>query len=392
MQLRSDALTSALRKSIPRCLWVHGDEPLQVQEACDTFRRHLRANGFDERQVFHVDRYFRPETLIGQTSTMSLFGGRQLFELRFTGKPGKESLGFLGGVLTSLSDDHRVLVMSPRLERGTQDTAWFAAIDAHAWVLPIYPIERAQLPRWLAQRLAAQGQRAEPATLEWIAERVEGNLLAAHQEIGKLGLLFAEGALPDDEVRAAVMNVARYDAFDLTSAMLTGDVSRALRSLDGLRAEGEAEPLVLWAIGDACRTLLRLALAVRAGEPLPQAMRAARVFGPRDRLYTEALRRLHTEDSARSSNHATTRASTRESTRASLRTETLASARSTPPATPRATRGTAADPVARLERALQQAARIDRMVKGLDSGDPWHALATLVSSIAGAPALLAPEL
>ncbi len=172
--------------------------------------------------------------------------------------------------------------------------------------------------------------------LALIAERVEGNLLAAHQEIAKLGLLFPEGDLPPGQTRAAVLDVARYDASDLVTAMLAADVPRALRSLDGLRAEGVAEPLVLWMLADALRTLLRLADARSRGRPLAQALREARVFGQRERLFEQALGRLD-ED--------------------------------------------------RIRDALQRAARTDRMVKGLDGADAWGGLQELAMSVAGAPIL-----
>lgn len=352
MQIRLDALAGALAKRLPPCVWIHGDEPLQQLEAADLVRERARAAGFAERQVFQVDRSFKPEALLAETASLSLFGGDKLIELRFANKPGKDSAGYLGEVLAGLPDSLRLLVTSPRLDRAAVDTAWFAAIDAHACVVPVYPIERGQLTQWIARRLDRQEQRADDATLQMIAERVEGNLLAAHQEIRKLGLLFPAGRLPADEVRAAVLNVARYDAFDLAEAMLVGDAARSLRSLDGLRAEGEAEPLILWAVAEATRTLLRIAQAVQAGKAVPQAIRDARIFAPRDRPYEHAMRALR--DAGRG-------------------------------------RGTGADGlsagIARLTRAMQWAAKTDRIIKGIESGDAWQALETLVLTVAGAPLL-----
>ncbi|MGD9944464.1 MAG: DNA polymerase III subunit delta [Burkholderiaceae bacterium] len=335
-QIRADALPAALERGVPAVAWVHGDEPLLAQEAAGAIRRALRAAGFDERQVFDANRSLRPDALLGETNALSLFASKRLIELRFSGKPGKELGQAVADAARSVDETTRILVSSPRLDRSTTESAWFTAIDRAGWVVPVFPIERAQLPQWIAARLAQQGQRADRATIELIAERVEGNLLAAHQEIRKLGLLFDAGELPAEETRAAVLNVARYDAFDLVGAMLAADTGRALRSLDGLRAEGEAEPLVLWALSDAVRTLLRLAQARQRGRPLAQALREARVFGPRERLYGDALRR--------------------------------------------------ADP-ALLQAALRQAAKTDRMIKGIEPGDAWQALETLVMMVAGAPAL-----
>ncbi len=335
-QVRAEQLSAALARGVPPLVWIHGDEPLLVQEAAQAVRRTLRDAGFDERRVFDGGRGLRPDAFLAETGALSLFASRRLVELRLTGKPNREIGQMLGTAAGQASDDTRLLVTGPRLDRATTETAWFAAIDRAAMIVPIWPVERAQLPQWIAARLARQKQRADRDTLALIAERVEGNLLAAHQEIGKLGLLFPEGDLPPEETRAAVLDVARYDAFDLVAAMLSGDVPRTLRSLDGLRAEGAAEPLVLWALADALRTLLRLADARRAGRPLAQALREARVFGPRERLFEQALGRLD---------------------------------------------------VARLHAALQRAARTDRMIKGLDGADAWQGLQDLAASVAGAPTL-----
>lgn len=335
-QIRAEGLAAALARGVPPLVWIHGDEPLLVQEAAHSVRQALRSAGFDERQVLDAGRGFRPDALLAEASALSLFASRRLIELRLAGKPAKEIGQALAEAASQASEDTRLLVCGPRLDRAVTDSAWFAAVDRIGLIVPIWPIERARLPQWIATRLASQKQHADRTTLELIAERVEGNLLAAHQEIGKLGLLFPEGELPAEETRAAVLDVARYDAFDLVAAMLAGDAPRALRSLDGLRAEGVAEPLVLWALADALRTLLRLTEARSAGRPLAQAMRESRVFGPRERLFEQALRRLD-EDAIRA--------------------------------------------------ALQRAARTDRMIKGLDATGGWQGLESLAMSVAGAPTL-----
>jgi DNA polymerase-3 subunit delta len=336
MQIRADGLEAALKRVAPPLVWIHGDEPLLRIEATDSVRRALRQAGFDEREVFTVERGFKVEALLAETQSLSLFATNRLIELRLNAKPAKELGQALAQAVEDLPDAMRILVSGPRLDRATLESPWFVALDRFAWVMPVYPVERARLPQWIAQRLERQGQQADADTLEFLAERVEGNLLAAHQEIRKLGLLFPEGRLPGDEVRQAVLNVARYDAFGLAEAMLAGDVGRTLRSLDGLRAEGEAEPLVLWALADAIRNLARLAQARDAGRAPATMMRELRIYGPREALYLQALRRVGS---------------------------------------------------AELARALQTAAGIDRIVKGLTRGDAWSEMTSLATSIAGAPAL-----
>jgi len=333
-QVRPEGLAAAIARGLPPLVWIHGDEPLLALEASDAVRAAARAAGATERIVFEGGRGFRPEALAAEAGALSLFGDGKLLELRLPAKPGKELGQALAEIASRLADAVRVLVLSPRLDRAVTDSAWFAAVDRHALVVPVYPVSRQQLPQWIGARLARQNQRADPATLEFIAERVEGNLLAAHQEIRKLALLFPEGELPPDETRAAVLNVARYGAFDLVDPMLAGDAARVMRTLDGLRAEGEAGPLVLWSVADALRTLLRLHEAIVAGRPLAGELRAARVFGPREQLFQSALRRLDAQA---------------------------------------------------VRDALQGAARTDRMMKGLAAGDAWRALETLALAIAGAP-------
>jgi DNA polymerase-3 subunit delta len=329
MQIRPDGLEAALRKGAAPLTWVHGDEALLRIEAADQVRAALRATGFDERG-------FKLDALLAQTQAMSLFASNRIIELRLTSKPTKELGSALATAAASLDESTRMLVAGPRLDKATTSSAWFQDLDRHAWIVSVYPVERARLPQWIAQRLSRQGQRAENATLEFLAERIEGNLLAAHQEIRKLGLLFGQGSLPDDQVREAVLNVARYDAFGLAEAMLAGDAARTLRSLDGLRAEGEAEPLVLWALADAIRTLARLAEGRDAGRAPASMMRELRIFGPREALYLRALQRLNRK---------------------------------------------------RLDEALQAAAGIDKIIKGITRGDAWAAMSSLATSLAGAPSL-----
>lgn len=296
MQLRHDQLGSHLQKGLRSLYIVWGDDPLLTQEACDALRAAARQAGYSERQVHTVaGAHFNWSGLIGASQAMSLFSDRQIIEIRIpSGKPGKDGSEALQRYCQSLSDDVLTIVQLPRLDRQQQQSGWFTALDAAGVSVRIDPIERRSLPLWLAQRLGAQGQRVQGGeagqdTLAFFADRVEGNLLAAHQEIQKLALLYPPGELSFDQIESAVLNVARYDVFKLGEAVLAGQVARALRMLDGLRAEGEAAVLVHWTLAEDLRALKRTLDAVHAGRPLPLALREARVWGAKERLFERAL-------------------------------------------------------------------------------------------------------
>lgn len=296
MQLRADQLAAHLQRGCKALYLVHGDEPLQVQEACDAIRAAARAAGYAERQVFSVGgAHFDWSGLIGEAQSPSLFAERRLIDIRIpSGKPGKDGSDALQRYAAALPDDVLTLIQCPRLDGQQHKSAWFAALDGAGVVLRIDPVERAALPAWIAQRLARQEQRVADGdegqrTLAFFADRVEGNLLAAHQEVLKLGLLYPPGVLGFGQVEASVLNVARYDVFKLGEAVLGGRVARALRMLDGLRAEGESPVLVHWTLAEDTRALARVKAAQAQGQPLPLALRDARVWGARERLFARAL-------------------------------------------------------------------------------------------------------
>ncbi len=299
MQIRAEQLSAHLAKGLKPLYTVWGDEPLLAQEALDTLRAAARAAGCTERQVHTVSgARFDWSSLLGASREMSLFSDRQLIEIRIPGgKPGKDGSdalqSYCDGVMAQ-GADNVTLVSLPRLDRTQQSSVWFGALERSGVTIRIDAIERRALPQWIAQRLAQRGQRVQGGeagqhALSFFADRVEGNLLAAHQEIEKLALLYPSGELTFEQIEAAVLNVARYDVFKLGEAVLAGQVGRALRMLEGLQAEGEAAVLVHWAIAEDIRALKRVKEAVRAGQPLPLALREARVWGPRERLIERAL-------------------------------------------------------------------------------------------------------
>jgi DNA polymerase-3 subunit delta len=336
MQLRIDALDTHLTKTLAQLYVITSDEHLLALEAADKIRKTARAQGFSERDVLSVDRSFKWGELLAANQSQSLFGDKKLIELRIpTGKPGKDGGAALQNYVTDLSPDNLTLITLPKLDWQTAKAAWVGALQQAAVYIDIPTVERAHLPNWIGQRLAAQRQSADKQGLDFIAERVEGNLLAAHQEIQKLGLLHPEGKLSFEQIHDAVLNVARYDVFKLNEAMLGGDVARLVRMLEGLKGEGEALPLVLWAVAEEVRTLLKLKVGFTQGKQLGMLLKEHRIWGPRERLMEPALRRLKL-------------------------------------------------PV--LEAALQEAAQVDKMIKGLRApafiGDAWDAMLQLSLKIA----------
>ena len=301
MQVALAQLSSQLQRGLAPLYVLHGDEPLLQQEAADAIRAAARAQGYTERSSFTVaGAHFDWSAVLAAGGSLSLFADRQLVEIRIpSGKPGKEGSAALQQIAANSAgqDDTLTLVLLPRLDAATQKSAWFGALDANGVTVRIDPVERAQLPGWIAQRLQQQGQRVAPGeegqrTLAFIADRVEGNLLAAHQEIQKLGLLYPQGELSFEQVEGAVLNVARYDPFKLAEAVLDGQPARVQRMLDGLQAEGEAPVLVHWALADDIRALHRVKRAVSEGRPLPMVLREQRVWGAKEKRFERLLPRL----------------------------------------------------------------------------------------------------
>lgn len=301
MQLAAAQLGAHLGKGLRSLYTVHGDEPLLAQEAADAIRAAARAAGYTERSSHTVaGAHFDWSAVLAAGGSLSLFADRQIVEIRIpSGKPGKDGSVALQQIAEAAdgNDSTLTLVFLPRLDKMTRSGAWFAALEGHGVTIQVDPVERAALPQWIAQRLAQQGQRVKAGeegqrTLQFFADRVEGNLLAAHQEIQKLALLHPPGELGWEQVEAAVNNVARYDVFKLSEAVLAGNAPRVARMLEGLQAEGEAEVLVHYTLAEDIRALKRVKDAMDAGRPLPMALRENRIWGPRERAFERVLPRL----------------------------------------------------------------------------------------------------
>jgi DNA polymerase-3 subunit delta len=303
MQLAAAQLSAHLAKGLRPLYTLHGDEALLVQEAADAIRAAARAQGYTERTSHTVaGAHFDWSEVLAAGGSLSLFADRQMVEIRIpSGKPGKDGSAALQQLAEGAqgNDSTLTLVMLPRLDKQTRGGAWFAALENCGVTVQIDPVERAALPQWIAQRLARQNQRVAAGeegqrTLQFFSDRVEGNLLAAHQEIQKLALLHPAGELSFEQVESAVLNVARYDVFKLGEAVLAGQAARVQRMLEGLQAEGEAEVLVHYTLAEDIRALCRVKEAMNAGRPLPMALREQRVWGLRERLFERALPRLST--------------------------------------------------------------------------------------------------
>ncbi len=301
MQLAPAQLQAHLQKGLRSLYTLHGDEPLLIQEAADAIRAAARLQGYTERSSYTVaGAHFDWSEVLAAGGSLSLFADRQMIELRIpSGKPGKDGSSALQQLAEQSRDNDSTLtlVLLPRLDKLTRGSAWFGALESFGVTLQLEPVERNVLPQWLAQRLALQGQRVAAGeegqrSLQFFADRVEGNLLAAHQEIQKLALLFAPGELSFEQIESAVLNVARYDVFKLSEAVLSGQSMRVQRMLDGLQAEGEAEVLVHYTLSEDIRALKRVKDAMGQGHPLPMALREQRVWGVKERLFERVLPRL----------------------------------------------------------------------------------------------------
>ena len=318
-----------------------GDEPLLMMEAMDQLRAAAKKQNFTEREVLLQERGFDWGALLSAGQTMSLFGDKRWVELRIpTGKPGRDGADALKQFAAQIASqsngsdgpDTVVCIVLPRLDGKTKTSAWFSALDDVGMAIQIDSLDRSYLPHWIAGRLKRQDQEVEAGpegqrALEFIADQVEGNLIAAHQEILKLGLLYPAGKLSEEQIRSSILKVARYNVFELTEAMLAGDLARLNRMLDGLKGEGEPLVLILWSVTEELRILSKLKAASDAGESVQNLMRANRIWGNKERLYPAALRRVQ--------------------------------------------------PL-KLRRAMQVAAGLDRQVKGLHAADlpadPWDGL------------------
>ncbi len=259
MKIQANQLAPHLKKSLAPCYLVTGDEHLLVAEALDAIREAARERGFGSRELHVATTGFDWADLTASSGNLSLFAEQRIIELRLpTGKPGKSGGSAIVELVEQAGPETLLLVTAPKLDRGAAASKWAKAIDKKGVNLTIWPIEVRELPGWIAGRMQSVGLKPERDVVALIADRVEGNLLAAAQEIEKLRLLLGEGAVSVEDVSNAVADSSRYDVYKLTDAAMAGDATRAVRILSGLRAEGVEPVIVMWALTRELRTLSRL--------------------------------------------------------------------------------------------------------------------------------------
>ncbi|MDP1766333.1 MAG: DNA polymerase III subunit delta [Methylotenera sp.] len=293
MQLAQAQLEKHLSQSLKPVYVLVGDEPLAQRESLDAIRAAARLQGFDERTSLIAERYFNWQQIQSYGQSISLFSSQRLLEINIpSGKPGVDGSKALQALAAKAIPDTTVVIILPTLERETKNSVWFNALENNAVTILLNEVDAANLPKWIAGRLSLQGQSASPQTLEFLAHQVEGNLLAANQEVQKLGLLYPQGELADATVREAVLNVSRYDAFQLGEAVLVGDAARTVRILQGLQDEGENAVAVMNPLMWVLRPLVRIKQAELRGENIMNAMTSARIYGDKQVLVKRALARL----------------------------------------------------------------------------------------------------
>lgn len=332
MRLNSTQLKQQLTQNLSPLYVLVGDEPLAQAECLDAIRSAARKAGAEERTGFIVERYFNWQSITQYAQALSLFSSLRILEISIpNGKPGIDGGKALTELAANLIPDTTTIIILPSLEREAKNSVWFGNLSQAAVLIELKEIAPNQLPAWLEARLKLQNQSINTTSLAFIANQVEGNLLAAHQEIQKLGLLYPSGEISEEAVRDAVLNVSRYDAFQLGEAVLAGDAARTSRILQGLQDEGENAVAVMNPLMWVLRPLVRIKHAEARGENLMNAMTNARIFGDRQNLVKRALARM------------------------SLR---------------------------QIEAALQKLCDIDRIAKGVMQGDAWLELSRLCFGLA----------
>jgi DNA polymerase-3 subunit delta len=334
MQVNCADLQTHLAQRLAPVYIVAGDEPLQSGEACDAIRAAAKQRNFTERHVLDVEKGFDWNNFLAISNSLSLFAERRLIELRMPGgKPGDKGADALIEYARNPPPDSVLLVVTGKLDKSSQQSKWFSCLEKLGVFIAVWPVEARQLPGWILQRVRRKGMKLTPAAVQLIADRVEGNMLAAAQELDKLFLLYGSGQIDEQVVLAAVSDSARYDIYGLVDVALAGDIKRVPRMIDGLRGEGIDPVLLNWALARELRTMLTMSLAMSRGARAEQVVAQAHVWQKRKSLVIAGLKRHGTGS---------------------------------------------------WQEFLQRAGRIDRIIKGMMAGNAWDELLQLSLGIAGA--------
>jgi DNA polymerase-3 subunit delta len=294
MRLRANQLKTNLEKAVASIYLICGDEPLQLGEAADAVRKIAKQAGYENREIFTVDANFNWKGFLESAASLSIFSDRKIIDLRIpSGKPGTEGAKVIVKYCEKPPVDTLLLITAGKIAKASEKTRWFQALDKAGIVLQVWPLEGRDLLQWLQQRLQDKGLQADQIALQLLTSRVEGNLLAAAQEIEKLYVLYgSEKQLTEQDILSAVADSSRYDVFKLVDSALAAQTQRTHRIMQGLKAEAVAEPVVLWALSREARTLTKIKELLAQGERRDNAYRKNQVWGNRQKLLDSALTRL----------------------------------------------------------------------------------------------------
>lgn len=294
MRLRADQLPQSLKNGLLPLYFVSGDEPLLQQECCDQIRQQCRNQGFDEREVYHAESGFDWTQIVDSANSLSLFGEKKIIELRLNSPKipdaGKKALK---AYCENTNPDTVLLITSTKVEAATQKTAWYKQLDKTGATITLWPLDHNQLPKWISNRLSQKGLSATPDAIALICERVEGNLLAAQQEIDKLTLLTDETNITADTVLEAVADSSRYSVFNLVDRCLEGDAAAAIKVLTGLKGEGTEPLVILWALLREIRRLISIQQQMNSGQAMDRAFQTNGIRPQQQRLFSKAVNRIH---------------------------------------------------------------------------------------------------
>lgn len=333
MKIYPEKLASNLKEEIKPIYIVSGDEALLIQEACDSIRFMLRQSGYSERDLFHVDAAFDWQQILYSASSMSLFAEKKLIELRMpSGKPGDKGAKVLKSYVDNIPEQTVLLIITGKLERSTQNSKWFKALDSVAAFVQVWPIAVNQLPTWLNNRIRKTGMSASREAIQALVDKVEGNLLAAVQEIERLRLISGKGNIELSQILEEVSDSSRFTLFALVDAALSGNASRTCRVIEGLRSEGTEILQIVGLLGRELRLLSGMAAQQSSGQSMQAVMQVYKVWSNRKSMTGAVLQR-----------HG----------------------------------------LAEFERLIMRLAKLDKMVKGLATGDPWDELTGIFLSLAG---------